>query len=130
VIYLDTSALVKLVALEAESAALRRFVAKADPSSLVTSALSRAELLRAAHRHGGQAVPKAREVLDAVATITITEALLDSAGSLAPATLRTLDAIHLTTALELGADLVALIAYDVRLLAAARDAGIPTLTPR
>lgn len=96
-IYLDTSALVKLVATETESAALRRSIAKVEPRHPVTSALSRAELLRAAHRHGVKAVEKAREVLDAV---------------------------------ELGADLVAFIAYDVRWLAAARHAGIPTLTPR
>ena len=128
-IYLDTSALVKLVVEEAETAALQRFVAQADPRTLITSALSRAELLRAAQRRDELTVQKAREVLDGVAEITITEALLDSAGAMQPSTLRTLDAIHLATAMELGAELSVLVAYDTRLLAAARAASVPILTP-
>lgn len=128
-IYLDTSALVKLVVEEAETRALRRFVAQADPKTLITSALSRAELLRAAQRRDEVTVQKAREVLDGVAEITMTEALLDSAGAIQPPTLRTLDAIHLATAMELGAELTVLVAYDARLLAAARGASVPTLTP-
>jgi predicted nucleic acid-binding protein len=128
-IYLDTSALVKLVVEEAETAALRRFVAQADPRKLVTSALSRAELLRAAQRRDEPTVRKAREVLDGLAEITITEALLDSAGARQSSTLRTLDAIHLATAMELGAELSVLVAYDARLLGAARGASVPTLTP-
>lgn len=44
-----------------------------------------------------------------VAEITITEGLLDSAGAMQPSTLRTLDAIHLATAMELGAELTALV---------------------
>jgi predicted nucleic acid-binding protein len=55
--------------------------------------------------------------------------LLDSAGAIQPPSLRTLDAIHLATALELGGDLSVLIAYDTRLLAAARDRSVPILTP-
>lgn len=129
-IYLDTSALVKLVVEEAETAALRRFIAGVDQQSLITSALSRAELLRAAHRQGSDTLAKAREVLDAITAITINEALLDAAGAIQPPTLRTLDAIHLATAAELGAELRGFVAYDTRLLAAARQAAIPTLTPR
>ena len=128
-IYLDTSALVKLVVEEPETRALRRFVAQADPRTLVTSALSRAELLRAAQRRDEPTVRKAREVLDGVAEITITEGLLDSAGAMQPSTLRTLDAIHLATAMELGAELTVFVAYDARLLAAARGASVPILTP-
>lgn len=127
--YFDTSALAKLVIEEPETAALYRFIAEQDPQRLVTSALARAELLRAAGRHGRTTREKAREVLDAVAEVTITESLLDSAGSLDPPSLRTLDAIHLATALELGRDLIAIVAYDARLLAAARHAAMPTLTP-
>lgn len=128
-IYLDTSALVKLVVEEVETGALRRFVAQADPKTLITSALSRAELLRAAQRRGEVTVQKAREVLDGVAEITMTEALLDSAGAIQSPTLRTLDAIHLATAMELGAELTVLVAYDARLLAAAHGASVPILTP-
>lgn len=128
-VYLDTSALVKLVVSEADSAALRRFISRVDPQSLVTSALTRAELLRAALRRNAASVQKARDVLEGVATITITEALLDSAGLIEPSGLRTLDAIHLVTAIELGTDLRQFVAYDARLLAAAREAGLPTLAP-
>ena len=128
-IYLDTSALVKLVVEAAETKALRRFIAQADPRTLITSALSRAELLRAAQRRDERTVQKAREVLDGVAEITITEGLLDSAGAIQPSTLRTLDAIHLATAMELGPELEVFVAYDARLLAAARGASVPILTP-
>jgi uncharacterized protein len=61
--------------------------------------------------------------------ITITESLLDSAGTVGPPKLRTLDAIHLATAAELGSNLTAVIAYDARLLTAARHLALPTLTP-
>jgi uncharacterized protein len=128
-VYLDTSALVKLVVEEAETKALRRFIAQADPRTLITSALSRAELLRAAQRRDETTVQKAREVLDGVAEITITEGLLDRAGAIQSSTLRTLDAIHLATAMELGSELTVLVAYDARLLAAARSASVPILTP-
>jgi predicted nucleic acid-binding protein len=130
VFYLDTSALVKLVVEESETGALRRFIAHVDQRNIVTSALSRAELLRAARRRDAGVLQKAREVLDAVATLTITEALLESAGLMEPSSLRTLDAIHLASAVELGAELSGFVAYDARLLAAASRAALPTLTPR
>jgi uncharacterized protein len=126
---MGTSALAKLVAEEAETAALRRFLANVEPSSLVTSALTRAELLRAASRHSPDAVRMAREVLGGLGQVTITEALLDRAGCLAPPTLRTLDVIHLATALELGGELRALVAYDARLLDAAHHVAVPTVRP-
>jgi predicted nucleic acid-binding protein len=128
-IYLDTSALAKLVIAEPESDPLRRFLSSFDEASLVTSALSRAELLRATLRHSQAAVEVAREVLDAVAELTITQSLLDAAGALEPATLRTLDAIHLASARELGDGLIHLVAYDRRLLDAARQVGLPTAAP-
>jgi predicted nucleic acid-binding protein len=127
--YLDTSALVKLVVVESETKALRKYIADLDPSDLVTSAITRAELLRAASRQGTSVVIKARDVLDGIAEITITRALLDQAASLQPATLRTLDAIHLATALEIGTALRRFVAYDARLLGAAVQANLPTLTP-
>jgi predicted nucleic acid-binding protein len=127
--YIDTSALVKLVLVEPETRALRRFISDTPAAEFVTSALTRAELLRAALRRDRTTLELAREVLDGIAAITITHALLNSAGSLGPPTLRTLDAIHLATASELGADLTAVVAYDVRLLAAAAKCRMPTLSP-
>jgi predicted nucleic acid-binding protein len=129
VYYLDTSALAKLVVREVETEALRGLLAATDPNDLVTSALTRAELLRAAYRYDNEALRKAREVLDGIAEITITKSLLDAAGTIGPSSLRTLDAIHLVSALELGGDLAALVAYDERLLDAAVHVGVPTLTP-
>jgi predicted nucleic acid-binding protein len=127
--YFDTSALVKLVVEEAETKALQRFINSIEPVKLVTSALTRAELARAACRYGEEALHKAREVLDAIAEVTITEALLDLAGVLRPPALRTLDVIHLATAIELGTELAGFVAYDARLLTAAHQASISTLTP-
>ena len=129
-IYLDTSALVKLIVKEPETGALRRFIAKADPEMFVTSALSRAELFRVAIRQTEVSVlSKAKEVLDGVSEMTITQSLLETAGTVGPPHLRTLDAIHLVTALEFGKELVAFVAYDTRLLAAAELAGLPTVAP-
>jgi hypothetical protein len=130
VYYIDTSALVKLVVREPETDALRRLLARVDPRQVVTGAIARAELLRAARRRDEATVSKAREVLDAVARLTLTEARLDRAGTLDPPVLRTLDAIHLAGALELGPSLTALVAYDERLLAAAAANAIPVVSPR
>lgn len=129
-IYLDTSALVKLIVREPETAALRRWIAKADPEMFVTSALTRAEVFRVAVRQPEESVlRKAKEVLDGVSEMTITRSLLETAGTVGPPHLRTLDAIHLVTALEFGKELDAFVAYDTRLLAAAEQAGLPTLAP-
>lgn len=129
-IYLDTSALVKLIVKEPETGALRRFITKADPKMFVTSALTRAELFRVAIRQTDASVlRKAREVLDAVSEMTITHSLLETAGTVGPPHLRTLDAIHLVTALEFGKELDAFVAYDTRLLAAAEQAGLATRAP-
>jgi hypothetical protein len=127
--YVDTSALVKLVVEEIETPALQRFIANHDSADFVTSALTRAELLRAAHRRNAATLHKAREVLDAIAEITLTQSLLESAGILEPPALRTLDAIHLATALELGTSLAAFVGYDARLLAAAEHAGLSVARP-
>jgi predicted nucleic acid-binding protein len=127
--YVDTSALVKLVVTETETPALQRFIANLDPADFVTSAISRAELLRAASRRGDATLHKAREILGAIAEITLTQSLLERAGTLEPPALRTLDAIHLATALELGSSLAAFVAYDARLLAAAEHAGIAVVAP-
>lgn len=127
--YLDTSALAKLVVAEAESEALRVFLAKASPEDRITTAVTPDELLRAASRQGEVALRRARDVLDGVWEITLEQSLLDAAATIGPLSLRTLDAIHLATAIELGHDLTALVAYDQRLLDAAVDAGLPVLVP-
>ncbi len=126
--YLDTSALVKLVVREAESTALRSWIER-EGAVLVSSDLARTELMRAVSRASGNYLLQARLVLDSITILTISTAIFESAGRLSPSTLRTLDALHLASALELGDDLEALITYDDRLADACMANGIPTLSP-
>jgi uncharacterized protein len=126
--YLDSSAIVKLVVVEPESAALRRYLRRRRP--LVSSALARAEVARALLPLGEQAVRRGQEVLGRLQLIRISDRLLAAAGQLLPAELRTLDAIHLATALELGPDLARVVTYDERLRAAAVSVGCAVAAPR
>jgi hypothetical protein len=128
-LYLDSSAFVKVVVEEDESAALRAFLA-ASGARRVSSALLRAEALRAIRHLGPDAVATVREGLRRVDLIGIDDRILDSAGILEPQVLRTLDAIHLATALAVGDDLDAIVTYDERMVAAARLVGLTTATPR
>jgi predicted nucleic acid-binding protein len=129
VIYLDSSALVKLVVREPESAALFRFL-EAHPER-VSSALARVEVVRAVRRlpRSAAAVERAALVLDRVALVPIDGEVLANAATLDPSTLRSLDAIHLGTALTLPL-LDAFVAYDGPLLDAAVQLGCETVSPR
>lgn len=124
--YLDSSALVKLVDVEPESQALKRHLA-AHPSR-VSSALSTAEVIRAARRHGPKAVRRARVILDQLDLLAVNPEVLDAAGMLDPLALRTLDAIHLASALRLEAG--ELVTYDVRMARAAETVGLSAFSPR
>jgi uncharacterized protein len=126
--YLDSSAIVKLVVAEPESAALRRYLRRRRP--LVSSALAKAEVLRALLLLGEQAVRRGQEVIARLELIRISDRILATAGQLLPAELRTLDAIHLATALELGGDLVRVITYDERMHTAATAIGCSVAAPR
>jgi uncharacterized protein len=126
--YLDSSAIVKLVVAEPESAALRRYLRRRRP--LVSSALAKAEVLRALLPLGEQAVRRGQEVIARLELIRISDRILATAGQLLPAELRTLDAIHLATALELGGDLARVITYDERMRTAATAIGCSVAAPR
>lgn len=126
--YLDTSALVKLVVVEAESSALRRWLRGAERVP-VSSDLARAELLRAVRRVAPDRAARARLVLESVALIELSSHVCAAAGLLAPELLRTLDALHLAAALELGDDLEAMVTYDERLADAAAANGVPVVAP-
>ena len=128
-LYLDSSAFVKVVVEEAESAALRAFLA-ASGARRVSSALLRAEALRAVRHLGPDALSIVRDGLRRVDLIGIDDRILDAAGILEPKVLRTLDAIHLATALAIGDDLDAVVTYDERMIAAARVMGLTTAIPR
>ncbi len=126
-VYLDPSAIVKLVVAEPESAALRRYLRRRRP--LVSSALARAEVARALLPLGEPAVRRGHEALARLELIRISDRILAAAGSLLPAELRTLDAIHLATAQHLGSDLARLITYDERMRSAAVATGCPVAAP-
>ena len=128
-LYLDSSAFVKVVVEEAESAALRTFLS-ARAARRVSSALLRTEALRAVRHLGPEALATVREGLRRVDLVGIDDRILDTAGALEPRVLRTLDAIHLATALAVGDDLEAIVTYDDRMVDAAKLMGLSTATPR
>lgn len=127
-LYLDTSAFVKLVVEEAESAAVATLLRERG-SRRVASALLRTESLRAVRHLGPEALAMVREGLRRVDLIAIDDRILDATGILEPHVLRTLDAIHLATAMAVGDDLEAIVTYDERMVEAARLMGLPTVTP-
>lgn len=128
-IYLDTSATVKLVAAEEESAALINWLNGHPDENLATSAVGHIELIRAAARTGPDAAALARNVASTIDTLVLTDTIASAAATIPPAELRTLDAIHLATAHNHRQSLTALCAYDRRLLEAAESQGLPTASP-
>ena len=125
--YADSSALVKLVLAEPESAALLTRLQSYD--CVVSSTLAVVEVTRAARRVGGDAaVRRASTVLDNVALLSIDRAVLRRAAALPREVLRSLDAIHVASALELGED-VTLVAYDRRVIDAAEVLQLPIASP-
>lgn len=128
-VYLDSSAFLKLIVKETESTAVRTFLANRD-ARRVSSALLRTESLRAVRNLGPDAVGTVREGLRRVDLVGIDDRILDAAGTLEPLVLRTLDAIHLATAMAIGDDLDVVITYDDRMVEAARLLGLATATPR
>jgi uncharacterized protein len=129
VLYLDASALVKLVVAEPESPALLKLL-RVWPIR-VSSALSLAGVPRALRRAGFSAGARrrARDVLARINLVDIDRRVLAGAAALEPAALRTLDAIHLATALSIREDLQAVVTYDWRLTAAAQRAQLEVLAP-
>ena len=128
VAYLDTSAVVKLLVREPETVALRREL-KQWPRR-ASSGLLRVELLRAVRRAGlPRAMAGARRQLAAIHLVRLDDSLLDHASGLGPPTLRSLDAIHLASALSLGADLGTIITYDQRMIDGVVALGLPLTSP-
>jgi hypothetical protein len=125
--YLDSSALVKLVVQEPETTALRRYLRRRRP--LVSSAVARTEVVRAVLLEGGAALAQARDVLSSVDLIRVNDRVLDAAGVMQPTDVRSLDAIHLATAQQLGRDLGCVVTYDGRMLDAAAALNLRTHAP-
>jgi predicted nucleic acid-binding protein len=96
----------------------------------VSSALARTEVLRALLPAGDEAVKRGRDVLQRLDLVRVNDRILNAAGLLMPSELRSLDAIHLATAHQLGDDLKVLVTYDDRMAAAARQLGYRIVQPR
>jgi uncharacterized protein len=129
VVYADSSALAKLVVTQAETVALRRFLAERPDSRLVSSALATTEVMRAVLREAPSAMPQAHALLASLDLITLTRDRLQQAGLLEPPSLRSLDTIHLATALALGSAVGDFVAYDERMLQAATWYRLPVSSP-
>jgi len=128
VIYLDASAIVKLVVDEAETEALREWLRRRR-SPRVTSGLSRVEVVRACMRAEPTALLDAQRAVARLNTVPVSKRVLAHAASLQPPELRSLDAVHLASALAVQSQLRAFVAYDDRLTGAARDRGLPVERP-
>jgi predicted nucleic acid-binding protein len=129
-IYLDSSALVKLVQREAESEALRRFLRWHRDDRFATSTLARVEVVRAVKSGGPNAVASARRQLSRLDQISLDTDLLDRAATLtAEGLIRSLDAIHLSAAQVIGAELRAVVTYDERMAIVASNLGLVVEAP-
>ena len=126
VLYLDASAIVKLVAREPESEALIDYLA--DRPERATSIVGAVESRRIGRVRGPEAVERLHFILSGVDVIDLDVAVAEAAAVVGPG-LRTLDAIHLASALALGTDLLALVTYDNRLAGAARAVGLEVESP-
>ncbi|MEX0833104.1 MAG: type II toxin-antitoxin system VapC family toxin [Actinomycetota bacterium] len=128
-LYLDSSAIVKLFAYEPETARLVEAI-RVDPE-IVSSVIARVEVVRAVRlrRTGRDRLERMSEILDRIALVRMDDQIVTRAGALDPPGLRTLDALHLATALSLGQDAAAMVTYDARLAEAAAGAGLPVMSP-
>ena len=128
-IYLDSSALIKLALSSPESAELARWLAERADQPLVSSALHRAEVPRAVWQAEPGALPRSYKVIKRIARVALSADLLDDSATVPPQELSPAQAIHLASALAVKPDLTAFVTYDESLRAAARDAGLPVVSP-
>lgn len=127
-IYLDTSAALKLVVPEAETLSLETWIAERAELPRVSSRLLRIEMLRSVTRSAPHRMARANVVLSSVALLSMDD-IAPAAESIGDRMLRSLDAIHLATANELRTELTAFVCYDKRLCDAARALGLPAESP-
>jgi predicted nucleic acid-binding protein len=128
VVYLDSSALVKLVIVEPESRALRRYLRRERDRA--SCAIARVEVTRAVRAYGPGTVSRARRLLQHVNLVRIDDALLEAAATLDPPILRSLDALHLAAAQAFGAEVTAVVTYDSRMATAAGLLDLRVDSPR
>ena len=128
-IYLDSAAIVKLAHAEPESPALRAWLEERAETGWVSSVLAEIESFRALARYAAEAVTRLHPVLDQIDMIDMSPRIRVLAQTIRPVTVRSLDAIHLGTALNIQRDLTSFVTYDKRLLDAAVAAGLPADSP-
>jgi predicted nucleic acid-binding protein len=133
VIYLDSAAVIKLLRRESETPDLIGWLNERTGVSLVSSALVEVEVPRALRRAAPQALIGVPSVLGRLYRVEIDAAVRATAGAYPEPSLRSLDAIHLATAeilaRQAGADFIAFVTYDRRLLDAAKAIGLPVASP-
>jgi predicted nucleic acid-binding protein len=128
-IYLDSAAVVKLVHAESESQALREWLDERADTGWISSALVEVESFRALARHAPEAVARLHPVLDLIDLVDLSPSIRILAQTLKPVTVRSLDAIHLGTALHIRSRLTSFVTYDKRLADAATGAGLTVDMP-
>lgn len=128
-IYLDSAAVVKLVHAELESAALRSWLDQRAEVQWISSVLTEIESFRALARYTPEAASRLPAVLDQIDLIDLDQRVRMLAQTVTPATVRSLDAIHLGTALRSRASLTSFVTYDKRLLDAAQAVGLRIDSP-
>lgn len=126
--YADTSALVKLIAPEAESRAMKRWFYR-EGINVITSDLTRTELTRVIRRVDVTRLATVRNLFAAITVLQMPTERFYEAGLVNPEPLRSLDALHLASARAAGGELSSIVTYDERLSDAARLTGIPVTTP-
>ncbi len=127
-IYLDSSAILKLVRSEAETVALSEWLTLHRDQPLVMSEIGRVEVLRAARRVGARAFAEARVLLGDLDLVPRDRAVQDLASEIGDP-LRTLDALHLASAVLLSEFVAALVTYDHRLAGAAQSEDLTVAAP-
>ncbi|MGH9089963.1 MAG: type II toxin-antitoxin system VapC family toxin [Acidimicrobiales bacterium] len=128
-IYLDTSALLKILFHERESGVLARWLTSRADVPKVSSELCQVEAVRACRRIDEGAVPSAVRLLSGLDLVPITKEIIERAALVGAPSLRSLDAIHLASALLLRADLSSFVAYDRRLQEAAEAENLAVVAP-
>lgn len=128
-IYLDSSALLKLLYEERESAALDEWLSARSDVPAVSGELAKVEVVRACRRLNADALPEARALLASLDLVPLTSDVLHEAADVGETLLRSLDAVHLASALSIREELSAFVAYDLRLGDAARIAGLVLARP-
>jgi uncharacterized protein len=128
-IYLDSAAIVKLAHAEPESLALRHWLDQRAETGWISSVLTEIESFRALARYAPDAVSRLPAVLDQIDLISLVPPIRMLARTVEPATVRSLDAIHLGTALQSRSVLTSFVTYDRRLMATAQAAGLPVDSP-